>query len=482
MADIVLIYPKGSFLEKVMKHHYMPLPLLNISVYVSKEYSVKIIDQRTNKHWKKALQNELKTSPKCVGVTASTGEQILYALEASRVVKEVSDVPVIWGGPHPSILPKQTLNNAFVDYVLEGEGEVAFYEFVKFLDRKKNIEEVHNLWYVNENGQIKNNSTAPLIDLDNLPFLPYHLINEEDYILSYGNKKMLILEGSRGCPHRCGFCYVNKCAYQQVWRGMSPEIMVKWVEYLKKKFKVDGVIFQDLNSFVSIKRMKRFAQLLLDKDLNVIWNVDARVDDFLKLDDVDIRLLNRSGLRRVVLGVEAGSQKMLDYINKGINVNDVYDLSRRFVGTGIHPYFAFIMGFPDETEKDRDAVRNMITNLLEQNSNAKVSLLHCYRPLPGNPLFEVCKEKGLKEPQSLEEWGLFHTNRIDFPWLSQKTQKEILKLNFLSMFLDKKYEEIDNKFMRFLAMLYKPIARFRFKHDLLGFLLALKLKELVVSD
>jgi radical SAM superfamily enzyme YgiQ (UPF0313 family) len=477
MSDIVLVYPKASFMEKAMNKLYLPLAFLSCSVFLAKDYSIKIIDQRVSKNWKKELIKELKTSPKCVGLSTSTGEQIGYALEISKFVKDYSNTPIIWGGPHPTILPEQTLKNQYIDYVIEGEGEIAFHEFIKYLNGDLKIEEVHNLWY-KTNGLIKNNPLAKLVDLNTLPQLPYHLVNISNYILSYGNKKMLILEGSRGCPNRCKFCFVNKSSSQRVWRALTPQNLFDQIVYLKDRYNIDGVEFQDLSSFVDINRIIEFSNIVIQNKLKIFWNTCGRIDDLLKLGKEGIDLLEKSGLKRLSVGIESGSEKILEMINKKLTLDQIYKISKLLNHRRIDPYYSFIIGFPRETKSQRDETRKLILYLLKENKNAKVSLLHCYRPLPGNELYEMCKELGLKEPKSLKDWSKFHTTQINFPWLSKKAQIEIKKLNFLSMFLDKKYLEIDKKMVRFFAFVYGPIARFRFKHKLLGGLLALKLKDL----
>jgi len=477
MSDIILVYPKASFMEKAMNKFYLPLSFLSCSVFLYNEYKIKIIDQRLSTNWKKELLEELKSSPKCVGLSTSTGEQILNALKISQLVKKNSKVPIIWGGPHPSILPKQTLENQYIDYVIEGEGEISFYEFIKFLDGKLRIEEVHNLWYKQE-GKIKNNPCAKLLDLNTIPMLPYHLVEMSNYILSYGNKKMLILEGSRGCPNRCKFCFVNKSTSQRIWRSISPENLVNQIIHLKNRYKIDGVELQDLSSFVDTNRIKKFAQILIEKNLKLFWNTCGRIDDLLKLGCQGIDLLEKSGLRRLSVGIESGSEDMMNIIGKNLTLQQVYKISKLLNNRKIDPYYSFIIGFPNETKLQREQTRKLIIYLLNENKKAKVSLLHCFRPLPGNELFEECKKLGLKEPKTLYEWSKFHTNQINYPWLSKSAKEEITKLNFLSMFLDKKYLEIDKKSVRLFAYLYGPIARFRFKHKFLNFLLALKLKEL----
>lgn len=477
MSDIVLVYPKASFMEKAMNKFYLPLSFLSCGVFLAKEYSIKIIDQRISKIWKRELITELKTHPLCVGLSASTGEQIGYALEISKFVKHISNVPIIWGGPHPSILPEQTLKSQYIDYVVEGEGEIAFYEFIKYLTGKLKVEEVHNLWYKTK-GVIKNNPLAKLVDLNTLPRLPYDLVDMSNYILSYGNRKMLILESSRGCPNRCKFCFVNRSVSQRVWRALTAQNLFDQIVYLKKRYNIDGVEFQDLSSFVDTNRIIEFSNLVIKNKLNIFWNTCGRIDDLLRMGKDGIDLLEKSGLKRLSVGIESGSEKILEMINKKLTLNQVYAISKQLNHRRIDPYYSFIIGFPGETKSQRDETRTLMLYLLNENKNAKVSLLHCYRPLPGNELYDMCKQLGLKEPKSLEDWSKFHTTQINFPWLSKQSQSEIKKLNFLSMFLDRKYLEIDKKMIRLFAFAYGPIARFRFKHKFLGCLLALKIKDL----
>ena len=133
MADVVLVYPKSSYIEAAMLHFYPPLALLNAVVFVAQSFTVRIIDQRVDRDWRKHLLEELATKPLCVGVSSLTGEQITGALEVSRIVRQHGGVPVVWGGVHASILPAETLAHPLVDFVVEGEGEIAFLKLVEAL-------------------------------------------------------------------------------------------------------------------------------------------------------------------------------------------------------------------------------------------------------------------------------------------------------------------------------------------------------------
>jgi len=480
MSDVVLVFPKSSFLEKAMKHVYLPLALLNSVVFVEKEYSVKIIDQRIDSNWKNNLLKELKKKPLCVGVTSLTGEQIKYALEISKIVKEESDVPVVWGGAHANILPEQTLRNEYVDFVIQGEGEILFYEFVKALDKGSSLKKVKGLWY-KEKGLIKKNQPAELVDLESLPNPPYHLVDIDNYILRFGNQKMFILETARGCPNRCTFCFVQNSPLQRKWRSLSPKRTIENIKYVKEKFKIDGVEFQDLTSFVDLERMKQISKLMIKEDLDVFWNTCGRINDILRMDSEYIKLMEKSNLKRLALGVESGSDRILRMIKKGISIKQLLAASKKLSTTKIEPVYSFMAGFPTETPKELRMTSKLVMQLLKQNPVAKTTIIHCYRPIPGNELFEVSVKQGLKAPETLEGWSKYTMEWIDHPWISNKMQKEISSLNFLSLFLDKKYEEVDDPFVRLFAKMYKPLAWYRVNNYNFNFMIEPYLKKVYVS-
>ncbi|MBI5144899.1 MAG: B12-binding domain-containing radical SAM protein [Candidatus Omnitrophica bacterium] len=465
MSDVVLVYPRSDSIEPAMNHFYLPLALLNCSVYVSQDFSVKIIDQRTDRNWKNTLISELNTRPLCVGITSLTGDQIAYALEATRLVKIHSDIPVIWGGVHATILPEQTLMNPQINFVLEGEGELSFYEFVKALAKGKPFKDIPGLWY-KENGSIKNNPCGDYIDINSLPDPPYHLVDIENYILRFGKYKMFPVETARGCPYRCTFCFVQKSRSQRKWRALTPENIISRIKRVKSQFGVRGIEFLDLESFIDQQRIKKLCELIIREDLNIFWNACARINDILKMNTDEIRLLEKSGLKRLALGIESGSNRILNMIKKDITVDQVMVVSDILAKTKIPAVYSFMAGFPTETETDLKMTTDLVMELLKCDAKAKVSILHCFRPLPGTKLYELCINLGLKVPSNIEEWSRYNMEKIDFPWLSDKMQKKIFTLNFLSLFIDRKFEEVDNIMVHFFARIYKFIARHRFaQHD-----------------
>ncbi|MEW6407087.1 MAG: radical SAM protein [Patescibacteria group bacterium] len=462
MAEVILIYPRSSYVETAMKNQYLPLALLQAVIFVEKEFSVKIIDQRLNKKWQDELEKELTNETLCVGITVLTGEMINNALEISRFIKKKSNIPIIWGGVHPTILPKQTLSNENVDFVVIGEGEVTFYELIKALKQKSSLAQITGIGYKNGHDIIIN-QTKPLLNLDDLPDPPYHLVDIEKYKIRFNNKDMFVLETSRGCPYRCTFCYSTSFDFRKKWRSISVDNVLKRIKTIKEKFDIDGIEIIDDNFFVDSKRARLILNKIIEEKLGIFFNVNGRINDILRLDNGNLDLLEKSNIRRLATGVESGSQRIRDLIKKDISLEQILSFKDKIDKTKIPPYYTFIGGIPTETEDDLRKSTELMLKLLDNNNRAKVSIFHCFRPLPGTELIDLCISSGLTEPKSLEDWGKYSMDHINHPWITKRLKQKIKMINFVSLFVDNKYEEVDSLAIKIFAKLYKPVAYFRLK-------------------
>ena len=155
MADIILFFPSAG-LDIKGASIVLPLPVLCVAAPLVKAgYTVKIIDQRLDKQWQKQMEEELRADPLCVGVSAMTGKQIRGGLQASAHVKKLRpDIPVVWGGIHASLLPKQTAANPLIDIVVIGEGERTFLELVSCLEKKQEYHKLPGICFKAANGCI----------------------------------------------------------------------------------------------------------------------------------------------------------------------------------------------------------------------------------------------------------------------------------------------------------------------------------------
>jgi len=171
MADIVLLQPRVGDWDDFRSHPSLPLSLLSASRLVSREFDTVLIDTRMEGNWRDRLRSELNKKPLCVGITSMTGRQIGYALGISSYVKEISDVPVVWGGIHASLLPESTLKNPSTDILVIGEGEISFLGLARALAAKSDLKGIAGISYKEKSGIIKNPRRG-FAKLDGLPDLP----------------------------------------------------------------------------------------------------------------------------------------------------------------------------------------------------------------------------------------------------------------------------------------------------------------------
>ena len=221
MADAVLIYPYIGDMDVVRDKPHLPLGLIQTACLAARHYSFSILDLRIEPDWQTKLKKELAAKPLFAGLSVMSGQPVARAWAVSRFIKENSEVPVLWGGNHPSLSPRETLLDPYIDMAVIGDGEETLLEVMDKLSvRRKSLKGVKGVWF-KQDGKIVQNELRPPVDLDNLPLPPYHLVNVEDYVQVFRGKRMVNLESSRGCAHRCRYCYHTGQSGNHRFRAMS---------------------------------------------------------------------------------------------------------------------------------------------------------------------------------------------------------------------------------------------------------------------
>ncbi|MFH1849294.1 MAG: radical SAM protein [archaeon] len=407
MNEIVLINPRtgvdiGAGLSP-------PAALLSIAGELP-GYRVRIIDQRVEPDWKGLVRKAISNSPLCVGITSFCGKQISNGLEISRFVKNIDrGVQIAWGGIHPTLFPEQTLRNSYVDFVIRGEGERTFAELARAIEKGHGFSGIAGLSYKAGNRP-GHNKPRPFIDLDSLQPTPWHLVDTEKYIhrnmfIKGSRREMDIGMTSRGCAEGCRFC-LNAVYNRGKWRAMSPAKTVQKIIRDAKMLHLDAVWLRDDNFFADLGRAEKISRELISRNANVRWYTSGiRIDTFNRMPRTLIKLIKQSGCSSFRFGVESGSQRMLDMIGKKISVSDVLSANRKAGEHGVIPYYSFMCGIPTETREDILRTVRLTKRLKAENPNAKIAEFTLYIPLPETELLAVCIKKGLRMPDSLEEWG-----------------------------------------------------------------------------
>ncbi|MFH1510498.1 MAG: radical SAM protein [Candidatus Woesearchaeota archaeon] len=423
MSQVILFAPISDPLRVTFT--LPPWAMLHVAAPLAEHgYSVCIIDQNTDLHWEKRLKQELGMETILVGVTAMTGSQLTYVIEFVKKVRSIAKVPVVWGGGHASVFPEQTIRSEHADIVVAGEGEETILELAWKLKEGSTIKDVQGIWH-KENGQVRKNPERQFIEMDMLPKIPYDLINPEKYIFktSYASRNFELCT-SRGCTHGCKFCY-NLCVNRQKWRAKSAERVVAELKNLVQNFDIDGLNWRDDNFFTDKKRVEEICRLMIQEGLLVKWHADARVDYFDSYDDDFINLMKKAGLRRLTLGVESGSQRILDQMKKDITTEQVLRVNEKLKKHRIQCMYHFSFGYPKETMDDARQTVILIDKLLKNNPEAGVWPPSMYTPYPGTPMFEEAVKSGFTLPEKLEDFSKFAWESSNLPWLKEEYAKKL---------------------------------------------------------
>ena len=191
---------------------------------------------------------------------------------------------------------------------------------------------------------------------------------------------------SRGCPHRCGFCY-NLVFSNKKWRALSPERTVEELARLRSEYGIRGFTLADDFFFYDLERVGKILTLIVDSKLDVVFSkLDTHGGELSKLDDEFLELLQKAGCRTLVVGVESASDRILKLIRKNISVGDIVDFNLRVRKFDIVTKYCFMLGFPTETRADIDETVAFILRLLEDNPNI-VKDINLYTPYPGTELY-----------------------------------------------------------------------------------------------
>ncbi|MFH0772381.1 MAG: radical SAM protein [Candidatus Omnitrophota bacterium] len=477
--DVILVYPKTGmdFGSTVAPPH----SLLAIAAPLHKESrKIKIIDQRVDRGWKNSLIEGLRKKPLCVGISSMTGTQIYFALEIAKVIRNNSNgkIPIVWGGPHPSILPEQTLKSEYADIVCVGEGDITFSEIVKGLQDDKPLYGIRGIGF-KDNGGIKINPAADLIDIENLLPVPWELIDVESYIhpdmYLKRSRTLDIGQTSRGCPFNCGFC-CSASLRMRKWRAMSAEKSLRVITEPIKRFNLNGVWIRDDEFYIDRERADKICKRLIDDKLDINWYTSGtRVDVFNKASDEQTATLKKSGAYVLKFGAESGSDRILKLINKGITVEGTRQANLKAVKHTIIPAFALMIGFPTETFDEINKTIDLIFELKKDNPKALFETMAIYTALPGTPMYDLALRSGLKPPQDLEGWIDWNFDEYDFagkriPWFNERDRMRLGNISYMSVLanaLPNAINSIDNLLVRrIVKILYAPIGayyRFRLK-------------------
>ena len=275
------------------------------------------------------------------------------------------------------------------DYIIQGEGELTLLELVRAIDSNKSVESIAGIAFKQENAEtsIHVNPKRPVLqNLDELPFPAWDLVDMNSYKIIWAgiNRQFTLnIATTRGCPYKCNWC--AKPIYGNRYNSHSPKYIAEHIELLRTSYGVRRFWMCDDIFGLKPNWVQEFSRELQLRKLNIKYYIQSRVDLLLKEDTIDA--LAASGLEEVWVGAESASQKILDAMDKGTKVDQIYDATRLLKKKNIRVAFFLQFGYLDENQEDILKTIGMVKELMPDNIGISVSY-----PLPGTPFYEKVKD------------------------------------------------------------------------------------------
>ncbi len=382
MIDVYLIYP--AQLEKTPAL-YPPLGIGYIDAILKENgYSPKVIDLGFDPELKQI--EKIKEEGAIYGFSSTTAQFAFAKNVAEKIKKNDPDGKIIFGGAHATVVPEQVLEDENIDVAILGEGEYTFLELVQKIESGKPINDLKGIYY-KENGRKIQTRERPFIEnLDDLPFPEQGDFDVEEYFKLKGFRELSIIT-SRGCPGNCKFCQPTvRRMFGKKLRYRSARNVVDEIEDLIDKFRLDMLVISD-DTFVSNKkRVEDICNEIIERDIQILWRVQTRVG----MKKETLKLMKKSGCFLVALGVESGSQEMLNCMGKGITIEKIKDTFKTCREVGILAHAFLMVGYPGETKETIQQTFDIIKDIKPLTTRVAIAT-----PYPGTYLYDLAKEQNL---------------------------------------------------------------------------------------
>lgn len=420
--------------QKIMRP-YPPLGILSISAYLTKHQVNHEVYDTTFKSKQTQRDFLLKNRPNYLAlyVNLMTKPNIIELIQFLRSETSLKETKIILGGPDTRY-NADLLLKAGADFIVIGEGEETLKELIASLEaNSKNLPEaVSGLAFLKEGKFHQTPERNKIKNIDTLPFPDREKIDLNLYLEAWKNhhgQSSVTLSTMRGCPYSCKWC--SRAVYGLSYRRRSPESVADEIEDLQRKYNFDLIWFVDDVFTVSHKWLASFNEVIQQRKIKIQYECITRAD---RMNENVINLLKESGCFRVWIGAESGSQKIIDLMDRRVEVTKVQDMIQLSNKYGIETGTFIMLGYPQETEEDIEAT---IKHLKRANSS-HFTITLAY-PIKGTELYEETSSIQVHPAQ----WVNSTDRDIDFKrtysrkYYNHAISRVINEVNFHKIFLKK---------------------------------------------
>lgn len=321
-------------------------------------------------------------SPDILGFTLTT-YGFHQTLTWINNIKEKVKIPVMVGGWHLSIYPRETMSHTAIDYAVIGDAENVLPDFLSALESGDSLDVVKGIAF-KENGKVKITPPAiPTANLDAVPFPARHLLKNNLYynILSRV-KNFTVMLSARGCPYQCIFCDLNT----RDFRMRTANNFVEEIETNYKEFRIKEFDIYDSSFTIDNQRVKKICDEIIRRKLNVFWTVRSRIDTVNR--DL-LRAMAKAGCHTIMYGIESAHPGILRSLNKYNDADKVKQVINWTKECGIKTLGFFMLGSPGETFETADQTIGLMSELdLDYVQVTKLT------PFPNTKIYKMLLERG----------------------------------------------------------------------------------------
>lgn len=312
-------------------------------------------------------------------------------------LKNSTKAKIIVGGPHATYFHKRVLEECpAIDIVIRHEFDTKIATVVSNIDKLENI---NGISYRNNGNIIDNGDGEMAGDLDQIPFPDRDTIPWQWYLEAwYSRKPFMNMMTSRGCPYQCSFCLWPQSMYGHKQRFRSIDNVISEIHILKDWYGVKEINIDDGTFTTNKKRVIEFCQKLRQENVRLIWTCNGRVDN---LDSEMLKEMKASGCKMIRLGVESGSQEVLDKIKKGLTLKQIEEGIKLVKKHGIQALGGFMFGFPYDSRKTVEQTIQFAKKLSPDQVQFSINM--CY---PGTSLYEYAEKNDLLIANSFKEFDM----------------------------------------------------------------------------
>jgi radical SAM superfamily enzyme YgiQ (UPF0313 family) len=339
-------------------------------------------------HPKKILTKIAAENPDIIGFTCMSGLH-LTILNIAREIKKHVDIPIILGGPHPTLFP-DIIEEPCVDLICRGEGEFALMDLLDAIEKKEPYTHIKNLW-VKSGGQIFKNELRPLSQsLDEVPLIDWSCY--EGTVIQNGLPEAFII---RGCPYSCTYCFNS--SMREMYRGLgkyirhfSVERAIQEVQQALKVFSNSTVYFHSDSFGMDLPWIKEFFNRYTQV-INLPFFLLIRTE---LASEAFIRIVSQHKCHSIAIGVESGSERVRkEILERHYSNQDLLDIAERMHRYKIKFRTFNMIGIPTETEEEMWETVDI--NIRMRTAYPRGAI---FTPLPATKIVDMSKQLGYLDP------------------------------------------------------------------------------------